>query len=117
MAEADLDLEWSGAIARNATILYVYSTDAFTSAHVIDEALAPVLSFSFGSCELRFSRTDVDLLAAEAQKAALEGITWVVSSGDSGAAGCEDQNGTGEQRASHGHPIGTGYQTRLIPAT
>jgi subtilase family serine protease len=60
---------------------------------VIDEALAPVLSFSFGGCELRFSRAEVDLLAAEAQKAAVEGITWVVSSGDSGAAGCEDQNG------------------------
>jgi subtilase family serine protease len=93
MGEADLDLEWSGAIARNATILYVYSGDAFTSAfHVIDEAIAPVLSFSFGACELRVPRSDVDILAAEAQKAAVEGITWVASSGDAGAAGCEDQN-------------------------
>ena len=29
--EAMLDLEWSGAIARDVTIVYVYSNDAFTS--------------------------------------------------------------------------------------
>ena len=92
--EADLDLEWSGAIARNATVLYVFSQDPFTSTfYAIDEALAPVVTFSFGECELRVSQSDVATIAAEAQKAAAEGITWVASSGDSGAAGCEDQNG------------------------
>jgi subtilase family serine protease len=94
MGEADLDLEWAGAVARNATIYYVYASDPFTSAfYVIDEALAPVLSFSFGICELHVSPDDMALLESEAQKAALEGITWLVSSGDSGASACEDQNG------------------------
>jgi len=94
LGEADLDLEWSGAMARNATILYVYGTDAFEAAfYVIDQAMAPVLSLSFGSCELRTTASDIRVLASEGQKAAAEGITWLVSSGDSGAAGCEDQNG------------------------
>jgi len=92
--EADLDVEWAGAIARNATILFVYSPDAFESAfYAIDQALAPVLSFSFGECELRALPSDVSTFLSEAQKAAAEGITWLASSGDSGAAGCEDQNG------------------------
>ena len=92
LGEADLDLEWSGAIAPNATIVYVYSDDVVNSAFfAIDEALAPVLSFSYGGCELGSSQSDAKTLAAEARRAAAEGITWVVSSGDSGAAGCESQ--------------------------
>lgn len=92
--EADLDLEWAGAMARNANVLYVYSQDAFDSAfYAIDEALAPVLTFSFGGCEWRMQQSDLATITAEAQKAAAEGITWIASSGDSGAAGCEDQNG------------------------
>jgi subtilase family serine protease len=93
--EADLDLEWAGAVARNASILYVNSQDPlFGSAfYVIDEALAPVLTYSFGLCELHWPSNDLQQMASEAQKASAEGITWLASSGDSGAAGCEDQNG------------------------
>ena len=90
MVEADLDLEWSGAIARNATIRYVYSADPFDAAiYTIDEKLASVLSFSFSVCELRTTPSLATLIAAYAQQAAVEGITWVASSGDNGAAGCE----------------------------
>jgi subtilase family serine protease len=93
MGEADLDLEWSGAVARNATFFYVYSTDAFLSAlYAIDQALAPVLSYSFGGCELRATQSEVAMLMAEAEKAVVEGITWIAASGDAGAAGCESQN-------------------------
>jgi subtilase family serine protease len=94
MGEADLDLEWSGAIAPKATIVYVYSGDAFEAAfYAIDQAIAPVLSLSFGLCELRITSSDAQALTAEAQKAVAQGITWVASSGDSGAAGCESQGG------------------------
>ncbi len=52
LAESDLDLEWSGAVARNATIIFVYSTDVMTSVqYAIDQKLAPVVSVSYGSCE------------------------------------------------------------------
>ena len=50
--EADLDLEWAGAVARLATLIYVYSEDADYSAYyAIDNNLAPVISESFGLCE------------------------------------------------------------------
>jgi hypothetical protein len=84
--ESDLDLEWSGAVARNATIIFVYSRDAFESAqYAIDQNLAPVISVSYGACELGVSASS----RAAVQQANAEGITWMNSSGDSGAAGCD----------------------------
>jgi subtilase family serine protease len=92
--EADLDLEWAGAMAPNATIFYVYGQDALDAAfYTIDNIAPPVLSTSFGICERQLALSDIQFLALEAQKAALEGITWLSASGDSGAAGCEDANG------------------------
>ncbi len=84
--EASLDIEWAGAIARNATVVYVYSGNVFESLqYVIDQKLAPVVSMSYGSCENGASLTYRTL----AQQANAEGITWLNSSGDSGAAGCD----------------------------
>jgi uncharacterized protein (TIGR03437 family) len=85
-SEAALDLEWSGAIARGATIVYIYAgnfNDAVQAA--IDQNLATVLSESFGTCEPQ-SAVGNRLMA---QQANAQGITWVASSGDSGAAGCD----------------------------
>jgi subtilase family serine protease len=98
--EADLDLEWSGAVARFATLIYVYSDDAGYSAYyAIDNDLAPVLSESFGLCEYvvasnRLGLTDYQV---EAQKGNALGITWLASSGDSGAAGCDYDVATATQ--------------------
>jgi len=84
--EATLDLEWAGAIARNAAIVYVYSQSVFQSLqYAIDENLAPVISLSYGGCELQASPTYRTL----AQQANAQGITWVTAAGDSGAAGCD----------------------------
>ena len=53
-----LDVQWSGAVARNATIDFVLSastntTDgvALSAQYVVDTNIAPVLSISFGLCE------------------------------------------------------------------
>jgi len=90
MVEADLDIEWSGAVAPKASIVYVYSADAWTSAsYAIDGNLAPVLSFSYGyGCEL-YDLVDMTIWRASVQQANAEGITMLVASGDIGAAGCE----------------------------
>ena len=86
MEEADLDLEWSGSVARNATLIYVYSKNVITSVqYAISQNLAPVISLSYGGCEAQNSST----LRTVAQQANAQGITWLSSSGDSGAAGCD----------------------------
>jgi hypothetical protein len=84
--EASLDLEWSGAVARNVTVVYVYSRNVFDSVqYAIDQNLAPVISVSYGLCELD-GYTSFRTLA---QQANAQGITWMNAAGDSGAAGCD----------------------------
>ncbi|MDQ6663212.1 MAG: S53 family peptidase, partial [Acidobacteriota bacterium] len=92
VAEADLDIEWSGAVARNATITYVYSKNAFNALiYAIDQNLAPVISVSFGACEPENAAVlaGFHLLAQQANS---QGITLVSASGDTGAAGCDPPN-------------------------
>jgi uncharacterized protein (TIGR03437 family) len=94
MVEADLDLEWAGAIARNAKLIYVYGADADNSAFfAIDQRLAPIVSESFGTCEAEAQPGASSQYEAEARKANAMGITWIAASGDSGAAAC-DYDGT-----------------------
>ena len=96
LAEADLDLEWSGAVARNATILYVYSTDVMQSVmYAIDSDLAPVVSSSYGSCELENSNSEMAAFQTWAQEGNAMGVTWFNASGDDGGADCDDAQNPG----------------------
>jgi uncharacterized protein (TIGR03437 family) len=96
-AENVSDVEWAGAVAKGATINLVVSkstiTDgsALSSQYIVDNNVAPVVSSSYGSCELLLmgqTRYTGDLW----QQAAAEGITVVVGSGDSGPANCDQSN-------------------------
>lgn len=91
LGEADLDLEWSGAVARNAHIIYVNSNNgAFDSfQYAIDQNLAPILSISYGSCEQNFTVQDMRALEALGQEANVQGITILAATGDTGAADCD----------------------------
>jgi uncharacterized protein (TIGR03437 family) len=99
--EAMLDVEWAGATARNATIIYVYSTSIYTDyQEAVDKNLAPVITSSYSSCE-----PDVaDTIRYLAQQAAAQGITWLVVTNDSGAAACDDHH-SGRQVTSAGYAI------------
>jgi uncharacterized protein (TIGR03437 family) len=88
--EAALDIEWSGAVARNAAIVYVYSDDVWQSAmYAVDQNLAPVLSMSYGGCE-GSDIVDLPSFQAIVQQANAQGMTWLAAAGDAGAADCED---------------------------
>src|SRR5882724_9412769 len=100
--EADLDVEWSGAVAPGATIKFVVSESELTDAvdgvdasahYIVDNNVAPVMSESFGSCEAAMGTAGNQLQSALWQQAAAEGITVSVSSGDNGSAGCDSPNG------------------------
>jgi len=87
--EADLDLEWSGAVAPNATISYVFGPSVFAAlVYAIEQNVAPVVSVSFGGCEVDASPV---FYRAVAQQGNAQGISILASSGDSGAAGCDRQ--------------------------
>src|SRR5271165_6222587 len=92
--ESDLDLEWSAAVAREASLIFVYSSDVLDSVqYAIDQDLAPVISMSYGECEESDTKSDATSMRSWAQQANAQGITWVASSGDSGAAGCYESSG------------------------
>ncbi|MBZ5664477.1 MAG: hypothetical protein LAO30_07720 [Acidobacteriia bacterium] len=121
LAEADIDIEWSGAVARNAQIIYVNApiSGVFASLdHVVENTLAPVMTMSYGLCELDevgFFSFDEGVL----QQANLEGITFLNSSGDSGAAECDYTSSPAVRGYSVSYPASspeaTGVGGTLIP--
>jgi len=96
LIEADLDLEYSAATAPGAKIIFV-NTAASTTAngggvfdsfyYAIDNDLGKVISMSYGACEFDDNNLPAD--EAELLKASNLGITFMNSSGDSGAASCD----------------------------
>jgi subtilase family serine protease len=87
--ESDLDLEWASSIARRASLLFVYGTDVTDAVqYAIDQNLAPVISMSYGECETSSTQGDALTMQSWAQQGNAQGITWLASSGDSGAASC-----------------------------
>ena len=96
--ESYLDLEVSGGLAPGATI-HFYTESATTGNGVIgaaEQAIADntvdILSVSYGNCELFNGTSGNQELNSDWQQAAAQGITVVVSAGDSGSAACDDDN-------------------------
>ncbi len=94
--EADLDVEWSGAVAPQASIDFVISASTSTAdgvdlsaQYIVDNNLAPVMSTSFGLCEADLGSAGNDFYNNLWMQAAAQGITSLVASGDNGAAGCD----------------------------
>jgi subtilase family serine protease len=97
--EAALDVEWAGAVAQGAQIDLVLAPTTNTafggdtaSMYIVDNNLAPILSYSYGSCELALGTSGNAFYQQLWSQAATEGITVIVSTGDSGSAGCDDPN-------------------------
>jgi hypothetical protein len=97
--ESDLDVEWSGAVAKNATIKFVIaaSTEVTGGTHlsalyIVDHNVAPVLSESYGVCEESLGTINNQYYNALWEQAAAQGITVILSAGDGGSAGCDDFN-------------------------
>ncbi len=125
LAEADLDLEWSGGIAPKANIVFLNSTDAFSSGiYGIENRvtvnsssiLFPIISFSYGGCESGIGTSGLNTMEAAFQQAATQGQTVIAASGDTGAADCD--NGTPARpvtSATHGlavdYPASSAYVT------
>src|ERR1700733_8895648 len=89
--ESHLDMEWSGAAAPGATILYVYGVDAFNNSitGAIDNKVAPIISSSYGACESSVPASTLNTLNQLFQQANAEGITIVGAAGDAGATDCD----------------------------
>jgi subtilase family serine protease len=91
--EAMLDVEWSGAVAPAASILYVNSTDVIAGSltQAIDNNLAPIITISYGDCESGFGAGNLAIYNALFRQANVQGQTIVAPAGDSGATDCDYQ--------------------------
>lgn len=97
--EGTLDATWSQAIAPGATVDFVVSASTNTTdgidlseLYIIENNLANVMTESFSGCEAGASDAQVAATSALAEQAAAQGITYMVSTGDEGAEGCDDAN-------------------------
>lgn len=108
--ESDLDVEWAGAVAPAATINFV-TTQTLTQTdgtsgidgsaiYIVDNNIAPILSESYGSCEAGLGSGGNAFYNSLWQQAAAQGITVVISAGDTGSAGCDPAAAPANQDAA-----------------
>jgi hypothetical protein len=97
--EATLDVTRAGSVAPGASLLLVSSAQSGANdgigadaQYLIQTTPAPaqVISISFGDCEADAGSSGVAYWNSLFEQAAAEGISVFVSSGDSGAAGCDN---------------------------
>ncbi|SNS76915.1 Ig-like domain (group 3) [Granulicella rosea] len=105
-AQGDMDTQWAAAVAKGAVIDYVVSESTETSlgtdlsaAYIVDNNLAGILSYSYSQCELSLGTAGNQFYKALWQQAAAQGITVLLSAGDSGSAACDTNLGP---PATHG---------------
>ena len=95
-SEADIDVQWSGAVAPYAAIDFVVSQSTETTTgtdlsavYIVENNLAGVMSESYGLCELGLGTTGNQFYNSLWQQAAAQGITVFIAAGDNGSAGCD----------------------------
>src|SRR3569833_2803435 len=120
--ESDLDVEWSGAIAKGATIHFVYTGsssnfNAFDSIQYANlEGIGNVISISYGACETAVQNANFSIEDVF-QQAAAQGQTILASSGDQGSTACSgDTNGltqTQQDALAVNYPASSPYVTAL----
>jgi subtilase family serine protease len=91
LAESSIDLEWSGAMAPAASVLFVNGhyviPDAISWA--IDDNLAPIVTSSYGLCEAGWGYTEMLSLNTLFKQGNAQGQTILSASADQGAADCD----------------------------
>ena len=99
--EATIDVIRAMGTAPGAAVDLVISASSQTqdgiyiaSLYAVDTVLDPVMNISFGACEADAGSSGVSLWDNLASQAAAEGMSIFVSSGDAGAAGCDQNNAT-----------------------
>jgi subtilase family serine protease len=117
LSEAQLDVEWSGASAPGATIKYVTVGASRTASvmdslvHAITNKVAPIITISYGACEVNWGQSYLNLYNQYFQQANAQGITVVGPSGDSGATDCDYQEASATQGLAVDFPASSPYVT------
>lgn len=89
--ESSIDVEWSGAMAPAANILFVNGPDVINNSmtQAIDQNLASIVTSSYGLCEAGWGSSEILVLNALFKQANVQGQTIVGVSADQGATDCD----------------------------
>lgn len=111
--EASLDIEWSGAAAPAATILYVNTTDVISGSltQAVDNNLAPIITISYGDCEPNFGSSNLAIFNQLFRQANAQGQTILGPAGDSGATDCDYQLASAVGGLAVDYPASSPYVT------
>ncbi len=92
--ESDLDLEYSGAMAPEATVAFYYVGNSPNYGalnaleYVIDNDSAPIISTSYGVCEFDAGIGAISALDLVLEEGVSQGQTIIAASGDNGSQDC-----------------------------
>ena len=120
--ESDLDVEWSGAMAPGANVVFVYtgsnnSFGVFDSVqYAVDELIAPIISLSYASCETELNTMSLGVLENVMSQAASQGQSIITASGDQGSTACSGDTRltTAQQEAvAVNYPASSAYVTGM----
>jgi trimeric autotransporter adhesin len=102
--EGLLDNEIAGGLAPKAHIYFYTSSNTDLQAglfdaisRAIDDNVVSILNISFGECEANLGTAANAVILELNEQAAAQGISVVVSSGDSGSAGCDSSGSSAAQ--------------------
>ncbi len=98
LIENSADVEWAGAVAKDANIVLVTSdvttptTDSLylSESYIVQNKTAPVMSVGYGVCELDLGTAGNAAYNELWETAAAEGIAVFVAAGDAASADCDD---------------------------
>jgi len=95
------DTEMVSATAPGAEVVLVADVNTSTTSglvssitYIVENKVAPILTMSYGTCEMTLGSSGNSLWNSTFQQAATAGISAFVASGDSGSAQCTSQDGT-----------------------
>ncbi|MEO6815859.1 MAG: Ig-like domain repeat protein, partial [Edaphobacter sp.] len=115
LEESMFDVEWAGAIAPSAKILYVSSTNAVVTSLIaaVAQNVAPILSLSYGACESSIPKGELLVLNAVLQQASLQGMTLIGPTGEDGATDCDTLATSANKGLAVDFPGSSPYVTSL----
>ncbi len=112
--ESELDVEWAGSAAPSASVIFYTSDDVLNHSllFAIDNDIAPIMSVSYGGCEVgNFSTSEMESYNTSFEQANAQGITIFGPSGDAGATDCDYNVTSATQGLAVDFPASSPYVT------
>jgi subtilase family serine protease len=120
--ESDLDVEYASSMAPGAQVYFVFTGNSSNYSvfnaieYAITEKIAPIISSSYGACEIALGATNIATLDQYLAQGNAQGQTILSSAGDSGSTDCYGDYTTGSAsnyQVAVDYPASSPYVTAM----